>query len=557
MIPACRTRLLGPPTFRDAGSHRERRILLAILLAVIAMMTGMPRRLAAEPVGSSNSSGQAVDFSRDVTPIFRAYCVKCHGSEKPQAQLRLDSETAVLRGGVSGRVVVPGKSSDSLLIKRVLGFGDIPRMPLNGDPLPTEKINLIRAWIDQGAALSEPMAASQPGAEPQPAPAHAQSAAESSLFVAKIRPILAARCYQCHGPEVQQNGLRLDSLAAALKGSVTGKVILPGDGEKSPLIRRLFGLERPQMPYGGPPLAADQIALIRRWIDQGAPGPDSTEAIAAAAHPLKHWAYVKPVRPDLPPVKDAAWCRNPIDRFVLARLEKDGLTPSPEADKVTLIRRLSLDLIGLPPTIQEVDNFLADRSPEAYDKVVDRLLASPHYGEKWARLWLDLARYADTHGYEKDPKRSMWPYRDWVINAFNANMPFDEFTVEQIAGDMLPNATEEQKVASGFHRNTMFNTEGGVDPEQSRVETIVDRVNTTATVWLGSTLACAQCHSHKYDPFTQKEYYQFFAFFNNADEPKLKLPSEAQKKQEQKLTDDVGRLEAELKKVTPELTNAE
>jgi len=572
MIPACRTRLLGPPTFRDAGSHRERRILLAILLAVIAMMTGMPRRLAAEPVGSSNSSGQAVDFSRDVTPIFRAYCVKCHGSEKPQAQLRLDSETAVLRGGVSGRVVVPGKSGDSLLIKRVLGFGDIPRMPLNGDPLPTEKINLIRAWIDQGAALSEPMSASQPGAEPQPAPAHAQSAAESSLFVAKIRPILAARCYQCHGPEVQQNGLRLDSLAAALKGSVTGKVILPGDGEKSPLIRRLFGLERPQMPYGGPPLAADQIALIRRWIDQGAPGPDSTEAIAAAAHPLKHWAYVKPVRPDLPPVKDAAWCRNPIDRFVLARLEKDGLTPSPEADKVTLIRRLSLDLIGLPPTIQEVDNFLADRSPEAYDKVVDRLLASPHYGERWARLWLDLARYADSNGYEKDDLRTAWEYRDWVIKALNENMSFKEFTVEQIAGDMLPDATDDQKVASGFNRNTLLNEEGGVDKAEARWETLVDRVDTTATVWLGTTLGCAQCHNHKFDPFTQKDYYRFMAFFDsNANykilnlgqgeghvwEPEIELPTPAQAAKSKELRAQIAKLQTVLDTSTPELEAAQ
>jgi len=211
----------------------------------------------------------------------------------------------------------------------------------------------------------------------------------------------------------------------------------------------------------------------------------------------------------------------------------------------------------LPPTLAEVDAFTTDKSKDAYEKLVDRLLASPHYGEKWARLWLDLARYADTHGYEKDPKRSMWPYRDWVINAFNTNMPFDEFTVEQIAGDMLPNATEEQKVASGFHRNTMFNTEGGVDPEQSRVETIVDRVNTTATVWLGSTLACAQCHTHKYDPFTINEYYRMFAFLNNADEPQMDAPSAAQQAKQEKLQADIARLEAGLKKQTPELAAAQ
>jgi hypothetical protein len=288
------------------------------------------------------------------------------------------------------------------------------------------------------------------------------------------------------------------------------------------------------------------------------PGGQMLYAADATNQPAKaHWAYVKPVQPEMPQLKNSRWVRNPIDAFVLARLEKENLKPSPEADRVTLIRRVSLDLTGLPPTIGEVDAFVADKSKGAYEKLVDRLLASPHYGEKWARMWLDLARYADTHGYEKDPKRSMWPYRDWVINAFNQNMPFDEFTIEQIAGDMLPNATEEQKVASGFHRNTMFNTEGGVDPEQSRVETIVDRVNTTATVWLGSTLACAQCHTHKYDPFTINEYYQMFAFLNNEDEPQMEVVSAAQKAQEKKLRQDITKLEAELKKQTPELDAAQ
>lgn len=281
-------------------------------------------------------------------------------------------------------------------------------------------------------------------------------------------------------------------------------------------------------------------------------------ADAATNHPAKtHWAYIEPVRPELPKVKNSRWLRNPIDAFVLARLEKEKMRPSPEADRITLIRRVSLDLTGLPPTLAEVDAFVADKSKDAYEKLVDRLLASPHYGEKWARMWLDLARYADTHGYEKDPKRSMWPYRDWVINAFNENMPFDEFTIEQIAGDMLPNATEEQKVASGFHRNTMFNTEGGVDPEEARVATIVDRVNTTATVWLGTTLGCAQCHTHKYDPFTINEYYRMFAFLNNADEPQMDVPSPAQKARQEKLRADIARLEAELKKQTPELAAAQ
>ena len=281
------------------------------------------------------------------------------------------------------------------------------------------------------------------------------------------------------------------------------------------------------------------------------------QAPANADAKKTHWAYVKPVCPELPRMKNSRWPRNPIDLFILVRLEQEKLKPSREADRATLIRRLSLDLTGLPPSIAEVDAFVSDKSEDAYEKLVDRLLASPHYGEKWARQWLDLARYADTHGYEKDPRRSMWPYRDWVINAINRDLAFDEFTIEQIAGDMLPKATREQKIASGFHRNTMYNTEGGVDREQSRVETIVDRVNTTATVWLGSTLACAQCHTHKYDPFTLKEYYQFFAFFNNADEPEMDLPTKAQKERQQQLKADIARAEAELIKQTPELTAAQ
>jgi hypothetical protein len=278
--------------------------------------------------------------------------------------------------------------------------------------------------------------------------------------------------------------------------------------------------------------------------------PPPAAVKADSARDVKpHWAYVKPVRPALPKVNHSRWPRNPIDAFILARLEKEKLKPSPEADRVTLIRRLSLDLTGLPPTIAEVDAFAADRSKDAYEKLADRLLASPHFGERWARLWLDLARYADSHGYEKDPPRSIWPYRDWVINAFNRNLPFDQFTVEQIAGDMLPDATLDQKIASGFNRNTMINTEGGVDAEQSRVETIVDRVNTTATVWLGSTLACAQCHSHKYDPFTLNEYYQFFAFFNNADEPQLDVPSAAQRARQKPSSGDAAG--QEIKKDIP------
>ncbi|HEX5273217.1 MAG TPA: DUF1549 and DUF1553 domain-containing protein, partial [Gemmataceae bacterium] len=261
------------------------------------------------------------------------------------------------------------------------------------------------------------------------------------------------------------------------------------------------------------------------WIDAGAKAPagEVPQTIATAS---KHWAFRAPARPAVPAVKHAA--RNPIDNFIFARLEKEGIAPSPEADRVTLIRRLSLDLLGLPPTPREVDAFVNDRSPDAYEKVVDRLLDSPHYGERAGRWWLDQARYADSNGYSIDAARSIWPYRDWVIAALNRDLPFDRFTVEQLAGDLLPNATQEQKTATGFHRNTQINQEGGIDVEQFRVESVIDRVNTTGSVWLGLTVGCCQCHDHKFDPITQKEYYQLFAFLNNADEPTLELgtPSE-------------------------------
>ena len=391
-------------------------------------------------------------------------------------------------------------------------------------------------------------------------------------FLLEIRPIFQTSCYSCHSASNISGRLRLDDKKAAMKGGFSGAVIIPGDGKTSRLMERILG-ERglARMPMGGPPLTEKQIALIRAWIDQGAVWPDESLPIAGT-QPQKHWAYVKPVRHAEPQVKDTAWARNAIDRFILARLESEGFKPSPEASKETLLRRVSLDLTGLPPSIQELDAFEADADPRAYEKVVDRLLASPQYGERWARPWLDLARYADTNGYEKDKRRVMWKYRDWVINAFNSDMPFDQFTIEQIAGDMLPNATISQKIASGFHRNTLLNQEGGVDPEEARWETIIDRVNTTAAVWLGSTLACAQCHDHKYDPISQRDYYRFFAFFDNieynietnsganvterwAKEPTLQLPTPEQAIRRDEIQKEIALLESQIKRITPELSS--
>jgi len=318
---------------------------------------------------------------------------------------------------------------------------------------------------------------------------------------------------------------------------------------------------------------------LKRWLVLGcAAAPLAGAVLARAQAPVSqspvpakvHWAYVKPLRPELPAVARPGWVRSPIDRFVLARLESERLSPSAEASKATLLRRATLDLTGLPPTPEDLEAFMADRSNDAYARAVERLLASPHYGERWAPPWLDLARYADTNGHEKDNRRAIWKYRDWVIDALNRDMPFDTFTIEQIAGDMLPNATVQQKIASGFHRNAMTNEEGGVDPDESRYEVLVDRVNTTATVWLGTTLACAQCHNHKYDPFTQRDYFRFLAFFANGDfesrtfgdgtryfEPTLDLATPDQEAARKELQARVDQLDQELKKVTPAVREAQ
>ena len=328
-----------------------------------------------------------------------------------------------------------------------------------------------------------------------------------------VRPILSQHCFKCHGPDEgqRQAKLRLDQRAGAFALlSSSRKAVVPGKPEASTLVTRVFSHGANIMPpaYANKPLSEREKDTLKQWIANG-----------ATYQP--HWAFVPPHAAPIPHVKNTAWPRNPIDNFILARLEQQGLKPSPPADRYTLVRRVYLDLIGIPPTPEEADAFLKDTSPDAYEKLVDRLLASPHYGEKWARRWLDLARYADTNGYEKDRPRSVWPYRDWVINALNHDMPFNQFTIEQIAGDMLPNATLDQKIATGFHRNTMLNEEGGIDPLEYRFYSLVDRTATTGVTWLGLTIGCAQCHTHKFDPITQKEYYRFMACLDNTEEPTI------------------------------------
>jgi mono/diheme cytochrome c family protein len=391
-------------------------------------------------------------------------------------------------------------------------------------------------------AAAAGLAASAPAA---PAPAKPQGPAVD--YNRDVRPILSKNCFACHGADDGHRvaGLRLDLRAAAIspRGSRPAAVTV-GQPEQSLLIQRVSaadGAGRMPPPAAGHRLTAAQVSTLRAWVRQGAPY-------------AQHWAFVKPQRPPLPAVKAKAWVRNPIDAFVLARLERSGLTPAPEADKYTLLRCASLDLRGLPPTPEEVDAFARDRSPDAYEKAVDRFLADPAYGERWARMWLDLARYADSAGYGSDPLRmNIWPYRDWVIDAFNNNKPYDQFTVEQIAGDLLPNATPEQKIATAFHRNTMTNTEGGTDDEEFRVAAVRDRVDTTAQVWMGLTMGCAKCHTHKYDPITQKEYYRFFAIFNQTadndqpdERPTMPVPVPAIEAQRKAVDEKVAALRSKL-----------
>lgn len=375
----------------------------------------------------------------------------------------------------------------------------------------------------------------------------AAKTAEPLDFERVIRPIFKARCYECHAADEQESGLRLDRKRAALEGGDSGVSIVPGKSEKSRLYRYIAGLDDDVVmpPEDEARLDKKQIAAIRIWIDQGAAWPDDGHDESADKIKSDHWAFQPVAHEDPPKVKNESWVRNSIDAFVLAKLESLGIAPSPEARRAMLIRRLYLDLTGLPPAAGEVEAFELDNRPDAYERVVDRLLASPHYGERWARHWLDVARYSDSDGYEKDrPRPFAWRWRDWVINALNRDMPFDQFTVEQLAGDLLPQATIEQKIATGFHRNTLTNREGGIDPEEDRFKQNIDRTNTTGSVWLAMTIGCCQCHSHKYDPLSQRDFYRFLAFFNDADEADISAPLAAEVaayKKAQKAFDDEHR----------------
>ena len=395
-------------------------------------------------------------------------------------------------------------------------------------------------------------------------PDRSSAAAEAPAsvdFRGQVRPILSDACFGCHGPdpETRKAKLRLDVRDGGAFGDRDGgRVIEPGKPEESELISRITSDDPGEkMPPRKHPrqLKPAEVTLLTRWVAEGAEWRE-------------HWSLVPPGRPSPPGVKEAPWCRNGIDNFILARLEAEGLSPSPEADRRTLIRRLSLDLTGLPPTPKEVEAFQADPAPDAYEKLADRLLGSPRYGERMAVDWLDATRYADTNGYQVDRDREMWPWRDWVIDAFNRNLPFDQFTIEQLAGDLLPDPTLSQRVATGLHRNTMLNEEGGIIPEEFLAEYVSDRVETTSTVWLGLTVGCARCHDHKFDPISQKDFYGLYAFFHNVPEtglgnfgaesklsapPLLALPTPEQQRDLDRNSAEIRGIEGQLGGPSPEL----
>ncbi len=446
---------------------------------------------------ASQEPEPALEYNRDIRPMLVHTCFGCHGPNDAsrQADLRLDTPDFL------GSHVVSGDASASLLFDRLVTGNDVMRMPpvSTRQSLSAEQIATVRRWIEDGAAWGD-----------EPAEGSTDVATRVVDFEREVRPLLSQNCFSCHGPDEQarQRGLRLDTQDGALadRDHFGGPVLVPGRAEDSLLFQRIVAEDnRVRMPRGDDRLTEDEVETIRLWIDQGAEW-------------VSHWAFIPPERQAVPVVADTEWTRNPIDNFVLAQLEREGLVPAPETDRATLLRRVTLDLTGLPPSPADVASFLNDDAPDAYEKAVDGLLGSQRYGERMAVEWLDASRYADTNGYQTDGERSMWRWRDWVINAYNDNMPFDQFTIEQLAGDMLPNPTLDQRIATAFNRNHSQNGEGGIVVEEFLNAYAVDRVETTSTVWMGLTLGCARCHDHKFDPLTQKEFYEVLANFNNIPE---------------------------------------
>ena len=496
------------------------------------------------------------DFVRDVQPILASSCVRCHGPNVTKAMLRLDSREGLLEGGESGDVVEPGDAEASLLYRKLLSRNPKVRMPQEAEPLSPDEIETLGRWIEAGTPWPEgvtvaevavsrpPVLAARPVARPRD-PSRVS-------FNRDVRPVLADNCYVCHGHDRNRReaGLRLDVEEGATATLPSGRTaVAAGKPDESALLARVLDPnEESRMPHsksGKPRLKPEQVEALRRWIAEGA----EWEA---------HWSYIPPTRPTPPPTRDPAWARNPVDAFVLAGIERAGLRPSPEAGRAALLRRLSFDLAGLPPTPDEVRAFERDTREDAYERQVDRLLASPRYGERMAVFWLDLVRYADSAGYHSDNARPMWRYRDWVVSAFNRNLPFDRFTAAQLAGDLLPGAGFEERIASGYNRLLQTTEEGGAQPKEYRAIYLADRARNVSAVWMGATMGCAQCHDHKFDPFLTREFYALEAFFADVKEPPVgrrepdHLPDAEQKRRIDELDARILPLRATLDDACPD-----
>ncbi len=502
------------------------------------------------------AAADAPDFARDVEPILAVACVRCHAAALPQGQLQLDTRDGLLKGGASGPAVVAGQAEASPLYQRLLLDDPVKRMPWMAEPLKPAEIETLRRWIEDGFPWPEgvtvTLAPAAPAPVAAPRPVAAPHAAGSLSYNRDVRPILAGNCFACHGPDRnnRQMGLRLDREDVAKAPLPSGATaIVAGQPEKSAVIQRLTHPdEQKRMPHvssGKDRLSAAQIATLRRWIEEGAEWEP-------------HWSYIPPARPTPPAVTRSDWPKNPVDAFVLAGIEAQGVAPSAEASHGELLRRLSFDLTGLPPTAEEVRSFVGDERPDAYERQAERLLASPRYGERMAVFWLDLVRYADSVGYHSDNSRMVWRYRDYLVSAFNRNLPFDRFTTEQLAGDLLPAATDEQKIASGYNRLLQTTEEGGAQPKEYRAIYLADRVRNASTVWLAGTLGCAQCHDHKFDPFLARDFYSFGAFFADVKETEVGrrspdyLPDPKQQAALDLAETEIKRLRGELEAETPE-----
>lgn len=506
-------------------------IAVASVLAPSALLAGSAQGIDLSRLAPAAS--RRVDFARDIRPILERSCLKCHNAVLALSGFRLDRRDEALRGGELGVDIIPGRSAESRLIH--LAGRLVPELEMppkgEGEPLTGGELGLLRAWIDQGVEWpqdvflqSRPKAVADSGVEKENA-ALPPPAGRRVDFVKEIRPLLARKCYACHGPNQQHNQLRWDVKAIALRGGISGPAFKPGNSAESLVIRLVAGLEPGlAMPLKGERLTAAEIGLLRAWIDQGAVWPEGLDPKDYRA-PQTHWAYRPLVRPALPRRKKNSWERTPIDAFILARLEEKKLRPSAPADKRTLLRRVTYDLTGLPPTPEEIRAFLADASPEAYSRVLDRLLDSPRYGEHWARHWLDVVHYADSHGHDQDrPRDNAWPYRDYVIQSFNQDKPYARFVEEQLAGDVLYRDEPEAVAATGFIGTGPFDESSMVsivddtlDKKRAQSLDRDDMVMTTLSTFASTTVHCARCHSHKFDPIPQKEYYRLQAVFAGVD----------------------------------------